>query len=332
MASTTDTKVFRLPSRLGLGLSLALAACLLWAYWPALTVMVRRWIVDAQYQHGFLVPVFAIALLWLRRHRFPFEQLRGSWWGFPVLTVALGLYLFGTVFFYQWFEAISLVPCLLGLCLLLGGWRLLGWVWPSLAFLAFMIPLPFQVEMAFADRLQAWSALASTYCLQTIGFPAFNEGTDILINESRLGVVKACSGLSMLMTFFALSTAVAFLLKRPLWEKLVVVASAAPIALASNVARITSTAALYQLVENEKVREMAHDSAGLLMMVFGLALLGVELAFLSYLVVKPAPSGQEKAFSKPVLPQNVPPKPAKAKARGPKPNGAKTAGPKIRTV
>jgi exosortase len=332
MASTTDRKVLRLPSRLALSVSLAMAACLLWAYWPAVDLMVRRWIVDAQYQYCFLVPFFAAALLWMRRDRLPAEDLRGSWWGLPVLAAALGLYLYGAFIFVRWCEAISLVPCLAGLCLLLGGWRLLGWAWPSLAFLAFMVPLPFRVEMAFADRLQAWSTLSSTYCLQTFGFPAFNEGTDILINEDRLKVVKACSGLSMLMTFFALSTAVAFLVKRPRWEKLVVVASAAPIALAANITRITSTAVLYQFVQNERVREAAHDLAGLMMMIVGLSLLGAELAFMSYLVVRPASAAQDKPFTKPVLPQNVPPRIVQHKPGGPKPNGPKAGGRRARTV
>src|SRR5713101_5841992 len=101
MASTTDRKVIRTPSRLTLGLSLAIVACLLWAYWPALTVMVRRWIVDAQYQYCFLVPLFAAALLWMRRDRLPSEGVRGSWWGLPVLTAAIGLYLYGAFIFVR---------------------------------------------------------------------------------------------------------------------------------------------------------------------------------------------------------------------------------------
>src|SRR5207249_8788428 len=130
--------------------------------------------------------------------------------------------------------------CLAGLCLLLGGWPLLRWAWPSIAFLAFMIPLPYRVEMAFCERLQALSSAASTFCLQTLGFAAFHEGSDILLNDSHMVVERACSGLSMLLTFFALSTAVALLLNRHAWAKAVVVISAIPIALAANVTRITA--------------------------------------------------------------------------------------------
>ena len=61
---------------------------------------------------------------------------------------------------------------------------------------------------------------ASTYLLQTLGFMAFAEGNVIQLNEARIGVVEACSGLSMLITFFALSTAAALVVKRPLLDRI----------------------------------------------------------------------------------------------------------------
>ena len=86
--------------------------------------------------------------------------------------------------------------------------RLLEWAWPSIVFLAFMIPLPWRVENALGPPLQSIATTVSTYLLQTLGFMAFAEGNVIQLNEARIGVVEACSGLSMLITFVALSTAV----------------------------------------------------------------------------------------------------------------------------
>ena len=45
--------------------------------------------------------------------------------------------------------------------------------------------------------------------MQTLGRPALAEGNVILLNDVELGIVEACSGLRMLVVFFALSTAVA---------------------------------------------------------------------------------------------------------------------------
>src|SRR5262245_30816661 len=41
-----------------------LGGALLWAYAATLGEVVARWVDDPQYSHGFLVPVFAIFLLW----------------------------------------------------------------------------------------------------------------------------------------------------------------------------------------------------------------------------------------------------------------------------
>ena len=45
----------------------ALAAVAIWAYWLPLREMAERWTYDPQYSHGYLVPVFALVLLWLRQ-------------------------------------------------------------------------------------------------------------------------------------------------------------------------------------------------------------------------------------------------------------------------
>ena len=44
-----------------------LAAATLWSYWPTLGQLAERWWIDPQYSHGFLVPVFAAVILWLRK-------------------------------------------------------------------------------------------------------------------------------------------------------------------------------------------------------------------------------------------------------------------------
>ena len=77
------------------------------------------------------------------------------------------------------------------------------------------MPLP-----EYQRLLGSWfcTTTASTFALQTLGLPAVAEGNVILLNDVRLGVVEACSGLRMLVIFFALSTAVALLMRRPLWE------------------------------------------------------------------------------------------------------------------
>jgi len=114
--------------------------------------------------------------------------------------------------------------------------------------------------------------------LQTLGMPAVAEGNVILLNEASLGIVEACSGLRMLVVFFALSTAVALVARRPFWERVFLVFSAIPIALFTNVVRITATGVAYETVGGETGQFIFHDLAGWLMMPLALALLGIGLA------------------------------------------------------
>src|SRR5262249_51522830 len=56
------------PRLLLAGLAAPLAV-VLWAYWPTLAETQRTWATNPQYSHGYLVPLFALLLLWLRRDR-----------------------------------------------------------------------------------------------------------------------------------------------------------------------------------------------------------------------------------------------------------------------
>jgi exosortase/archaeosortase family protein len=89
----------------------------------------------------------------------------------------------------------------------------------------------------------------------------------------------------MLMVFFALSTTVAILIQAPLWERLLIVASALPIALIANIMRITVTGILYQFLDKELVNTIFHDYLGLGMMIVAMLLLWGEVWLLSRLFV-----------------------------------------------
>jgi len=274
------------PDRRFLTIALPLSAlALVWAYWTSLADMAWRWSHDPQYAHGYLVPGFAAVLLWLRRDRLAAGRLEPCWHGLAVLAFGIGLRLFGAYFHYVWLDAVSFLPCLAGLWLLIGGKTAWRWGWPAVAFLGFMVPLPYGFSLSMAAPLQRLATIASTFSLQTLGMPAVADGNVILLEEVEVNVVEACSGLRMLVVFFAFATAVALIVKRPLWEKLFLLVSAIPIALVVNVLRITATGVLYELVNGQVAKLVFHDLAGWLMMPVALAILGLELQFLKRLVI-----------------------------------------------
>jgi exosortase len=197
------------------------------------------------------------------------------------------LWMASIYFKYHVAARLAILPCMAGLALLAGGWRALHWSWPSIFFLGFMIPLPGFLSDFLRQPLQRVGTLVSAGIIQTIGIPCTPRGNVIVLPSGELGVVEACSGLRMLMLFFAVCVGAAFLLRRAWWENVIIVASAIPIAVAANILRITVTAVLHEWVDTEWADYLFHDLAGLMMMPVGILLLWGELWLLSKLVVDP---------------------------------------------
>jgi exosortase len=259
--------------------------------------MAQRWAQDPQYTHGYVVPLFAALVLWYRRDSFPSRILRPSWWGLPLVVFGGVLHLAGALFSFEWLEAGSLVFGLVGLVMLALGPAILRWGWPAGAFLIFILPWPWQFDLMLSYPLRQAATRASTYALQTVGIPALSRGNIIVVNEMEIGVVEACSGLGMLMTFFALSTAVTLVLVRPRFTRIVLFLSAAPIGVLMNILRIIVTVILYRVAGAELAQLVFHDVAGWVMMPLALIALWLELRFLDRLWLPAGRSRPPKSAS-----------------------------------
>src|SRR5215207_3153399 len=211
--------------------ALLITAATAWSFWPTLAQLYGTWINDPQYSHGVLVPAFAAGLLWMRRDRFPAKSSPLVLPGLGLLALGAACRVFGAFMYVDWLEAVALLPTLLGLVLAFGGWPVARWAAPAILFLIFMIPMPYRMTIWLGFPLQQLATTASTYVLQTLGQPAVAQGTTILIRDFQLSIVKACSGLSMLVTFFTFSTAACLVVDKPFSDKLLILLSAVPIAL-----------------------------------------------------------------------------------------------------
>jgi exosortase len=270
----------------------ALMLVLIAAYWTTLGQLLNRWSRDSDYTYAYFVPPFALALLWFRRDKLTAAREfvpdpTAWWWGCAFLVSGTIMRLVGIYSYYFWPDAVSFIPCLLGLFLMAGGRTAFRWSGPSIAFLLFMVPLPGIVARAMTHPLQLVATQASTFALQTVGIPALSEGNVISLTDGEIGVAEACSGLRMLLVFFAVSTAVALLIRRPWWEKALLVLSAVPIAIISNVMRITLTGVLHTAVNSEVASLFFHELAGWLMVPLAVSLIWMELRVVSFLQTCP---------------------------------------------
>ncbi|MDB5311368.1 MAG: Transrane exosortase [Gemmataceae bacterium] len=246
-----------------------------------------KWITP-DYSHGFLVPLFAGYLAWMLRAWAPTDLQ----WPDPrgLAFVAGGSLLFVVAgrlnIAKEWLQGGSLVLNLCGAALLLGGAGALRWLWPSLVFLMFMFPLPYDVEHRLGWPLQKVAAMGSEFTLQTLGYPTFREGVILHVQDHVLEVQNACNGLSMLLTFFTLSAALAIVVHRPWLDRVIIILSAVPIAILSNVIRIAVTGVLYNEAGRELGDKVFHDFAGWMMMPLAFGALLLELKLLDWVLLE----------------------------------------------
>ncbi len=280
----------RLPSA-ALSGWIVLALVVVFTYGVAMAGLVGRWWNDPDYLHGFLVPPFAAYLLWYRRAMLKDWQPRGSLWGLGLLGICALMRWASAYYYYELLDPASVIFCLAGLTLFVGGWQAMRWAGPSIAFLVFMIPLPGFAATLMGHPLQRVATIASTYMIQTVGIPAIADGNVINLGDSQVGVAEACNGLRNMMLFIAVCTAVAFMIKRSWIEKVIILLSAAPIAVIANLVRITVTAVLHSMSHHDLANTTYHDLAGWFMMPLAVVLLWGELALLRRIFVAAPPSG-----------------------------------------
>lgn len=277
---------------------IVVAAALVWSFFPNWLSLYDTWRHDDNYSYGFLVVPISLWIGWNRRAGLDRAWIKPR---FTALIPLIALFAIRYVLYERneiWLETVLILPVVVSIVLLIGGRRLVFWAWPSLLFLVFMFPLPSRINGILSARLQAAATVASCWTLQLLGRPVINEGNVIFMGSETLEVARACNGLSMLLTFIALIVAVSLLIDRPIWQRFILLVSSIPIALVSNIIRITVTALCYPLFGRVIVEKYAHDVAGWLMMPLALVFVWIELTLMDWLVIEETPP---EAVSNPIL-------------------------------
>jgi exosortase len=263
-------------------------------FWANLGHFYHAWTVDENYSHGFLVPLISLyfASQVARRGSVPVDG--GIRVGTLLLLVALAGCL-ATIPVPIFFLAdLSLLIGLAGLFALLFGTAALKRYWFAFFFLLFMVPLPVALYSKIASPLQLLASRVASTVMNASGVPVLCEGNKITLPGGiQMFVAEACSGMRQMTGFLALTTAVAYLSKQPIWYRVLIILSALPIAMTANIARVLLTGFIMHYLNPQFALGTYHTLEGLLMMGFGLLLLNFECWILDKIcefVSKP-PSG-----------------------------------------
>lgn len=246
-------------------------------YWRTLPDLVRQWWDDANYSHGFLVPLFSGFLIWQRRRELAALAPQGSWLGLGVLVVGVGALILGDVGAENFLTRSSLIVILAGLILFHFGREFLRVLLFPLAFLFFMVPLPAILFYAITFPLQSLAAQNAVWTLDLLGIPVLRDGNVIHLSQITLGVTEACSGIRSLISLLALAVAWAYLTLPGAWSMVALAAAAVPITIVANAGRVVATGLIGQWFGVQYASGFFHTFSGWLIFLFAfVGLLGVH--------------------------------------------------------
>lgn len=235
---------------------------------------VHAWSTDENYSHGFLVPLISLYFANQAARRGPVAVRGGTVVGLLLLAVSLLGRLAMVLVPIPFLGDLAFLLGLAGIGALVLGTEALKRYWFAIFFLIFMVPLPIALYAKIASPLQLLASQLATVALNATGVPVLCEGNMMTLPGGvQMFVAEACSGMRQLTGFLALTAAVAYLSARPWWYRATVVASAMPIAITANVARVILTGYVMYFIDPHYASGTFHTVEGLLMMAFGLSLL-----------------------------------------------------------
>jgi len=237
-------------------LSLALVGLLTWPVWRWLWT---EWWSNDYYSHGPLILPIAAYLAW-RRWPSPSEREPGDHRGLVLVTGGVGLYLLFTQQKASYLAAFAMLVVLAGLVWTFGSLKLLCRLAFPLVFLGLMVPLPW-VERATLP-LALWTGACSGWLAQRLGLAATVNGAAITLPDTTLVIGAQCSGINSIISLITLTTLAAYLLRGPLWGRLILVGIAVPLAMLGNILRVANLLLVAHYLGAEAAFRFYHDYSG----------------------------------------------------------------------
>ena len=198
------------------------------------------WNPETHYEHGPLVPLIILFLVWNALPKLRGNVARPAMIGLLPVGFGVLLYLVGVRALQPRITWAALPFLLWGGVLYTAGWRAARTLLFPIACVFFMIPVPGIDQTTVKMQVMATKAAAGICNL--IGIKMIASGVTLrAVDESfQFQVIGDCSGINSLMAITLMTAVFAHLTQDRLWKKLVLFASSAPVAIIGNFARLTS--------------------------------------------------------------------------------------------
>jgi exosortase len=241
-----------------------LVGVLLVLYAHVLRSLVLQWYNDADYSHGFLVPVLSAYLVWQRRDKLRLIPRQSApVWGLVIVLCSLGLLFLGSLGAELFLTRISMLGTICGLIVYFAGGRLLRGMAFPVAFLLFAIPFPVLIYNEIVFPLQFVASRFATKTLELLNlFPVMREGNVLVLPHMTLEVVEACSGIRSLMSLLALAAGFGYLTERSVPVRWLLFVAMVPLAIISNGTRVMITAIMANYIGPKAAEGFMHEFSG----------------------------------------------------------------------
>lgn len=281
-----------------------ISLALIFLYATVLLKLGRDWWNDENYSHGLLIPFIIGYILWSQRERLAkYVGRPSSGWGTTAVILGLLSLWAGTAGAELFVQRASLVLLLAGIVVYFWGFSILRLVLVPLSLLLLAIPIPTIVLNKIAFPLQLLASRCAVAAIAAFNIPVLRQGNVIELmplgssQPKRLEVVEACSGIRSLMTLITLAVVFAYFTHHrnddggtnagnrsggrgfarvksfALWRSAIIVVAAIPIAILTNVMRVSGTGVLARFYGTKVADGFFHSFSGWVMYIVAFLML-----------------------------------------------------------
>ena len=265
----------------------AITLAVILVFWQVFVRLVDAWIVDGNYSHGFLIIPIALYFVWERREKLVAASRRPSWLGLVVLAGGIGILLAGLWGSELFLSRVALLPVIAGIVLFLLGWNHLRILTFPIAFLLLMIPIPAIIFNQIAFPLQMFASRVGEWAISAAGIPVLREGNVLILARTTLEVAEACSGIRSLVSLITLGIVYGYFMDPRLWVRMLIVASAVPVAILANGARVAGTGMAAHWIGKEAAEGFFHEFSGWIVFLFAFVMILILQKFIVKIAPKP---------------------------------------------
>ncbi len=243
-------------------------------FWSGLESLLVAW-ARPEYSHGPLIPLVSGYLFLHEMRRVPPVAVseRQRWPGVIVVFVALAIGLLGQAARIPDISTYGFILWVGGMILICFGARRGILFWAAVLHLVYMLPLPQFIYWPVSVYLQTVSSQVGVALIAFVGIPVFLDGNVIDLGVYKLQVAEACSGLRYLFPVLSFSYIFALLYRGPIWHKVVLLVSAAPITVLMNSFRIGVIGVLVDNFGIEQAEGFLHAFEGWIIFIACVAIL-----------------------------------------------------------